>query len=38
MSCIKLRRCEKNALRAFVDLELSRVGLMLRECTRGSAS
>jgi hypothetical protein len=31
--CIKLRRHEKNTLRAFVDLELSRVGLVLRDCT-----
>jgi len=31
--CIKLRRFEKNTLRAFVDLELSRVGLVLRDCT-----
>ena len=31
--CIKLRRYEKNTLRAFVDLELSRVGLVLHDCT-----
>jgi hypothetical protein len=33
--CIKLRRCEKNTLRAFVDLEfeLSGVKLVLRDCT-----
>jgi hypothetical protein len=31
--CIKLRHYEKNTLRAFVDLELSRVGLVLRDCT-----
>jgi hypothetical protein len=31
--CTKLRRYEKNTLRAFVDLELSRVGLILRDCT-----
>jgi hypothetical protein len=31
--CIKIRRYEKNTLRAFVDLELSRVGLVLRDCT-----
>jgi hypothetical protein len=31
--CIKLRRYEKNTLRALVDLELSRVGLVLRDCT-----
>jgi hypothetical protein len=31
--CTKLRRYEKNTLRAFVDLELSRVGLVLRDCT-----
>jgi hypothetical protein len=29
--CIKIRRCEKNRLRAFVDLELTRVGLC--DCT-----
>jgi hypothetical protein len=31
--CIKLRHYEKKTLRAFVDLELSRVGLVLRDCT-----
>ena len=31
--CIKLRRYEKNTLRAFVDLELSHAGLVLRDCT-----
>jgi hypothetical protein len=31
--CIKLRRYEKNTLKAFVDLELTRVGLILRDCT-----
>src|SRR5262249_17804503 len=31
--CIKLRRYEKNTLRAFVDLELSGVKLVLRDCT-----
>lgn len=30
--CIKIRRYEKNTLRAFVDLELSRAGLVLRDC------
>jgi hypothetical protein len=30
--CIKLRRYEKNTLRAFVDLELSGVKLVLRDC------
>jgi hypothetical protein len=30
--CIKLRRYEKNTLRVFVDLELSRVALVLRDC------
>jgi hypothetical protein len=29
---IKLRRYAKNTVRAFVDLELSRVGLVLRDC------
>ena len=31
--CIKLRRYEKNTLRGFVDLELSRVGLVIHGCT-----
>ena len=31
--CIKLHRYEKNTLKAFVDFELSRVGLVLRDCT-----
>jgi hypothetical protein len=31
--CLKLRRYEKNTLKAFVDLELSRVGLVLRDCS-----
>jgi hypothetical protein len=31
--CIKLRRYEKNTLRGFVDLQLTRVGLILRDCT-----
>ena len=31
--CIKLRRYEKNTLKGFVDLELTRVGLVLRDCT-----
>jgi hypothetical protein len=31
--CINLRRYEKNTLRAFVDLELSRVGPVLGDCT-----
>jgi hypothetical protein len=30
--CIRLRRCEKKGLRGFVDLELSRTGLVLRDC------
>lgn len=31
--CIKLRRYSKNTLQGFVDLELTRVGLVLRDCT-----
>jgi hypothetical protein len=31
--CIKVRRYKKNTLKAFVDLELSRVGLVLHDCT-----
>ena len=31
--CLKFRRFEKNTLRGFCDLELSRVGLVLRDCT-----
>jgi hypothetical protein len=31
--CIKFRRFEKNTLRGFCDLELTRVGLVLRDCT-----
>jgi hypothetical protein len=31
--CIKFRPYEKNTLRGFADLELSRVGLVLRDCT-----
>jgi hypothetical protein len=31
--CIRLRRFEKNTLQGFVDLELTRVGLILRDCT-----
>ena len=31
--CVKLRPFKKNTLRAFVDLELSRVGLVLHDCT-----
>jgi hypothetical protein len=30
--CIRFRRFEKGTLRAFVDIELSRVGLILRDC------
>jgi hypothetical protein len=31
--CIKLRRYEKNTLKGFCDLELTCVGLILRDCT-----
>jgi hypothetical protein len=31
--CIKFRPYEKNTLKGFADLELSRVGLVLRDCT-----
>jgi len=31
--CVRLRPHEKNTLKAFVDLELTRVGLVLRDCT-----
>jgi hypothetical protein len=31
--CIKYRRFEKNTLRGFVDLQLTRVGLVIRDCT-----
>jgi hypothetical protein len=31
--CIKFRRYEKNTLRGYADLELTRVGLVLRDCT-----
>jgi hypothetical protein len=31
--CIRFRSFEKNTLRGFADLELSRVGLILRDCT-----
>jgi hypothetical protein len=31
--CIRFRSYEKNTLRGFVDLELPRVGLILRDCT-----
>ena len=30
--CIKFRRYTKNTLRGFADLELPRVGLVLRDC------
>jgi hypothetical protein len=30
--CIKFRPYEKNTLRAFVDLQLTRTGLVLRDC------
>jgi hypothetical protein len=30
--CIKFRPYERNTLRGFADLELSRVGLVLRDC------
>jgi hypothetical protein len=31
--CIRFRRHEKNTLRGFCDLELTRVGLVLHDCT-----
>jgi hypothetical protein len=31
--CIRFRRFEKNTLKGFADLELTRVGLVLRDCT-----
>jgi hypothetical protein len=31
--CIKFRRFEKNTLKGFADLELTRVGLIIRDCT-----
>ena len=31
--CIKLRRYEKNTVKGFVDLELTRVGIIIRDCT-----
>jgi len=31
--CIKLRRSEKNTVKGFVDLELTRVGIIIRDCT-----
>ena len=31
--CIRFRPYEKNTLKGFADLELSRVGLVLRDCT-----
>jgi hypothetical protein len=31
--CIRFRPFEKNTLRGFADLELTRVGLVLRDCT-----
>jgi hypothetical protein len=31
--CVRIRPYEKNTLRGFVDLELTRVGLVLRDCT-----
>jgi hypothetical protein len=31
--CIKFRAYEKNTLRGFADLELTRVGLVLHDCT-----
>src|SRR5215510_5302073 len=33
MRCVLFRPYEKNTLKGFVDLELSRVGLALRDCT-----
>jgi hypothetical protein len=31
--CIKIRRYEKNTLKGFVDLELVRTGIVIRDCT-----
>ena len=31
--CIKIRRYEKNTLKGFVDLELIRTGIIIRDCT-----
>jgi hypothetical protein len=31
--CVKLRRFEKNTLKGFVDLQLTRVGIVIRDCT-----
>jgi hypothetical protein len=31
--CIKFRAYEKNTLKGFVDFELTRVGLIIRDCT-----
>jgi hypothetical protein len=31
--CVKFRAYEKNTLKGFVDLELVRTGLVLRDCT-----
>jgi len=31
--CLKFRPFEKNTLRGFCDLELTRVGLVIRDCT-----
>jgi hypothetical protein len=31
--CIKLRRFEKNTLQGFADFELTRVGLVIHDCT-----
>lgn len=33
IKCIKFRAYEKNTLRAFVDLELTRVGIVIHDCT-----
>jgi hypothetical protein len=31
--CVRFRAYEKNTLKGFADLELTRVGLVLRDCT-----
>ena len=31
--CIKFRAYERNTLKGFADLELSRVGIIIRDCT-----
>jgi hypothetical protein len=33
IKCVKFRPFSKNTLRGFADLELTRIGLILRDCT-----